>query len=306
MRAIPVMVLVSLVLAGCAEPPVEEEDPNDVKVIVDDDTGAIRGVVVDATITPVEGAQITAQGAGELLTATSDIDGIFVFNQLQPDTYVVTVTKELYSESTTSVVVEAGVDDPPIVNVQIEKLYDVDPYISTEKFKGFFQCGYNFAVSSTCVNDYSRICNPSLVPVCCAGGCFPELARAVDNREYETVLGENWGTVNIEVVWKASLAGTSDEMGMTVSYKAREGASHWWFSGSGSSPMVKRLDCAALCGDDFPSTMPREGLEDLFVFFSAGETNVAIGQEFEVFHTTSYIAPLPDGWSFVNGDEDPF
>ncbi len=311
MRVLSLLALASLLLAGCAsvEPEPVQDDPGNVDVVVDDTTGAIRGVVVDASISPIAEADVVAEGAGERFETKSNEEGIFVFNQLDPGVYFVTVSKDLHTESQTSVQVEAGLEDPPIVRVQIERLYDVDPFITQEKFKGFFQCAYSLLVSSTCVNDYSRICNPNTVPVCCPGGCFPELARTLDNREYVTELGENWGTVNIEMVWKPSVAGTSAEMGMTVSYKAREGASHWWSSNSGESPMITRLDCSALCTDkeeEFPDKIPRSGLPDLFTFMSAGSGNVALGQEFEIFHTTSYIAPLPEGWSFVNGDEPPF
>ena len=32
----------------------------------------------------------------------------------------------------------------------------------------------------------------------------------------------------------------------------------------------------------------------------------ALDQEFEVWHTQSYYLPLPEGWSFRDGDAAPF
>ncbi len=306
MRVLVAFLMVFTVLAGCAE--AEEapvDDVEDIKVEVDETTGAIRGVVVDETISPVAEATVTAQGGGVTLDAVTDADGIFVFNKIEPGPYVIKVDHPLFTDAQSSAVVEAGIENPPLVRIQIERLYDVDPFISQFKFKGYFQCAYNALVSSTCVNDYTRICG-NVHPDCCPGGCAPELASAVDNREYVMAIDPNWQTINIEMVWEPSMAGTSSTMGLTTSYKERVGASHNWGSFSGESPMIARLDCSALCGDDFPSQFPAEGLEDFFVFMAAGSGNVAIGQNFEIIQTTSYIAPLPAEWSFVKGDAPPF
>ncbi len=308
MRVLGLSFVIALMLAGCADSGAVVEETDDLgkdQVKVDATTGAIRGVVVDQTISPVAGAQITVKGGGNVLESTSDADGLFVLNKLEPGTYFVTVTKQYYTETQSSVEVRAGVT-PDLVRIQIDELYDTQPFITREKFDGYFQCAYNALVSSTCINDYTRIC--TTVPPCCAGGCFPELSSLVDNREYVTALDPDWATINIELTWEASLAGTANTMGLTVSYKARVGASHNWGSFSGPDPMIARLDVTGVGGDasQFPGKIPYEGIDDLFVFMSAGSGNLALGQTFQVFQTTSYVAPLPEGYSFVNGDPDPF
>lgn len=301
--------VVALLLAGCANTAAPGDDEDTLgkdKVEVDETTGAIRGVVVDQTISPVPDAKVVVKGGGSEWSGTSDAEGLFIFNKMDPGTYFITVSKALFNEAQSSVEVAAGVASP-LVRVQIDALFDTDPYLTKEKFSGYFQCAYSLGVSSTCVNDYTRICG-NVDPSCCPGGCAPELASAVDNREYTTALQANWATINIEMTWDPSLAGTASSMGLTVSYKARVGASHNWGSFSGDDPMVARIDATERGGslDDFPGKIPFSGLEDLFVFMSAGSGNVALSQNFEVFHTTSYIAPLPAGWSLIRGDPEPF
>ncbi len=306
MRVQVLGLMVLLLLAGCAEKAPADEATNDLgqdRIEVDETTGAIRGLVVDQAITPIEGAHVIVQGAGEQLETTSDADGLFIFNRIDPGTYFVTVSKQFFTEAQSSVQVEAGVT-PELVRVQIDQLFDQQPFVVREKFEGYFQCAYNFAVSSTCVNDYTRI-DPTGT---CPGGCLKELSSLVDNREYVTAIDANWATINIELTWEASLAGTANTMGLTVSYYDRVGAGHNWGSFSGEEPMIARLDVTAVGGDEsvFPDRIPYSGLDDFFVFMAAGEGQVAVGQSFEVFQTTSYIAPLPEGYSFVKGDPDPF
>lgn len=133
------------------------------------------------------------------------------------------------------------------------------------------------------------------------------ITGVVDHREYVTPLEEGWQSIVIELVWEPSLAGTSDTMGMTLSYHARVGASHNWGCGSGESPFQCRRDYSSIGGeDDFPNKIPPEGIDDLFVFMSAGGGNVALQQEFENFHSEFFYGVPPEGWSFVNGDGNPF
>lgn len=309
MRVVVVCAILSaVVLAGCAEnsepTPVEDDTFDDVEVEVTDETGAIRGVVVDQSITPVEGALVTFVHAGREMSAMTDAEGRFAFSKIEPGTYFLTVTKLNYDETQSTVTVEAGIEQPPIVKVQLNRLFDENPYMEQFTFNGFFNCAYRIPISSTCVNDYTRIC--TVYPPCCPGGCFPELARLVDTREYITQLEAGWQTFVVEAVWEPSLAGTSNELGMTVSYAARQGASHNWGGAVGENPLYYRTDVLE-SPSEFPGDIPKEGLEDLFIFFASGSfPSLSVQQSFEVFHTEFFYGKPPEGWSLVAGDGNPF
>lgn len=295
-------------LAGCAEEPSEAGEPgefDDLGVEVDEDTGIILGVVVDQAIVPVEGVRVQLEGGGGPLETLTDADGRFVFDDLEPGSYFVTVSKPGYAGTQSSVVVEAGVEKPPVLKVQVERLFDQDPYMETLQFVGFVGCAYNFLVSSTCVNDYTRI-----LPVC-GGGCAPQVTGVVDQREYRSEVGNGWQTVLWEMTWDSSLSGTAEEMQITVSYEDRVGASHWFSSVSMGQPYRMQVDVGVPGpGAQIPSGEPElidaEGRDDLWNMISAGESDVAVQQEVEIFQSNFYFAAAPDGWSLLAGDGNPF
>ncbi len=314
MRLLSLAVIAALILAGCADDaaPVTEEDDtlgND-KVEVDKNTGAIRGVVVDQTISPIEGAEVVAKGAGNEVSGISDVDGLFVFNKLDPGVYVVTVAKMLYQEVSTTVQVVADVK-PELVTIKMDRLFDQDPYMETQKYEGFVGCAYNAGVSSTCVNDYTRICG-NVDPSCCPGGCAPQITGVVDQREYQSSVGPGWQSIVWELTWESSLTGTAEEMGLTVSYATRQGASHWYTSTSQAQPFRLQCDVGIDCPEMSTNAANPEGRinatgqDDLWNMISAGDGNVALQQTIEVFQSNFYYAPAPEGWALLNGDEDPF
>src|SRR5688572_18477641 len=54
-----------------------------------DTTGVLRGVVVDASVRPLAGVDVTATGPGGQLTGTTSEAGAFGFDRLEPGTYFV-------------------------------------------------------------------------------------------------------------------------------------------------------------------------------------------------------------------------
>lgn len=310
MRALLFLLLLAAGLAGCAEEgaaPEEQtsEDFDDVEVTVTDTTGAIRGVVVNDAIVPVAEATIEL-GQGDATTKT-DAQGRFSFSDLDPGTYFLTITKPVHEPAQTSVVVEAGVEEPPIVKVQLNRLFTETPYMETVNYRGFVGCAYNMFISSTCVNDYTRI-DPTGT---CNGGCAPFVTGVVDQREYQSEVGRGWQTIIWEMAWESSAAGTAEEMQITVSFKERQGASHWYTSKSSPQPFRLQCDVDTICpeqqdGADGEPMIDPEGQDNLWNMISAGDSNVALQQDIEIFQSNFYFAPPPEGWSFIAGDDNPF
>jgi hypothetical protein len=110
----------------------------------DQQTGGIRGVVVDAAITPVVGAKV-AMANGALGTVT-DKAGLFSFSGLKPGDYFFTVSKPGYTTVQASATVHAGDATPPVVKVQVEYLVGQQPYIEVYKLNGFYDCTFGTAV----------------------------------------------------------------------------------------------------------------------------------------------------------------
>jgi len=299
-------------LAGCADDaavaPMEDDEFQDLDVQVTDDTGAVRGVVVNDAIVPVAGADVSLPVTPQdVWTTQTDIEGRFSFSKVPPGTYFLTISKAVHEAAQAGVTVTAGDDSPDIVKVQLARMYSQDPYVETVQYAGFVGCAYSFGISSTCVNDYTRI-DPTGT---CPGGCAPFVTGVVDQREYQSEVGAGWQSIIWEMVWESSVAGTAESMGLTVSFKDRSGASHWYTRTSQSQPFRLQCDVGILCpeqqdGDDGEPMIDPDGQDDLWNMIGAGDGSVAIQQEVEIFQTNFYFAPSPEGWSFVAGDPEPF
>lgn len=141
-----VSIFVTAVFAGCADSEAAVEKPVLVpesakEVQVTKQTGAIRGLVVDATIKPVKGVNITLTTAG-LSTVTAE-DGGFVFSNLEPGDYFVSASKANFQSIQTSTTVVAGVADPKLVRIILPLLEGaLAPYANTQMWRGFLQCGF--------------------------------------------------------------------------------------------------------------------------------------------------------------------
>lgn len=295
----------ALALAGCADGGDDRPAPQDLVVETSPGLGAVVGVVVDEAILPLADAQVVLESDPPREQAT-DAQGQFAFADVAPGTYFLRVAKAGYDAAQASVEVKADEPAPPVVKVQLARLFDQDPFVEQFKFDGFLTCSY-FAVLITapCITDYTSIVVP--------GGAAPVLREVQgDTRDYELAIGAGWQQMVIEMAWEPSAAGTSQGLGVTVSHTQRL-ASHWFASDGGPNPFRLQIDVGAAHpthqGD--PSMIPAEGIPDLFAFVNVQEGEgelaaVALNQEFELFHHTFYYATAPPEWSFVAGDPLPF
>lgn len=174
MRVVVMLLVLTLWSAGCAENPVDEEpedeafDELDTKATAD--TGVIRGIVVDATITPVDGVLVAITNTPH--TTQSNADGAFAFEGLEPGFYFLSFSKLGWQDIQVQAEVVAGVDRPAIVKVQMAADPSNQPYVQVEQFDGFIQCSNRFIVIglATCAtlgfgdDDFSRNYEPSFRP----------------------------------------------------------------------------------------------------------------------------------------------
>ncbi len=143
-----IALMLAVSLAGCADDtapvPTEETTAADDKVKATDTTGVIRGVVVDSAIVPIAGAVITIKSTGA--EALSLEDGSFGFSELDPGNYFMQISKVGFVSVQAQAKVDAGVDKPPVVRVQLTADEAYNPFSATQIYKGLYQCGTSVLV----------------------------------------------------------------------------------------------------------------------------------------------------------------
>lgn len=306
------LLALAIVLAGCSDggdPGAASASPDefdDLGLRATATTGILLGVVVDDTIRPLAGAAVDlAVPGGGNRTATTDGEGRFAFGGLEPGSYLLRASLLNHQAAQTTAQVEAGVDDPPVVRVQLARLYSQEPYSVPQKIEGFIQCGYAVGgvMSSVCLNDYTHFVGPYTCREC---------EHILDRRGGDFSTDAGWQTMVFEMDWTPSAQGTSPEMRLTVSHFPRP-ASHWYCGGAGTSPVLVRMEVGVVCEDqqDEPELVPPEGELNMTLFGAANAPDgqpaaVAWSQQFTVYVHQFYHGKPPEGWSFVAGDQPPF
>lgn len=311
-----VALFVVSVLAGCSgggtgAPPAETSF-DDLGGSVSATTGLIRGVVVDERILPVADATVDLSGAADAPNQTTDDQGRFLFSGLQPGTYFLAVSSPLHKAQQTSVDVEAGVAEPKVVRVLVERLFKQDPFSVQVVREGFFQCsqaGAGLYASSNCVYDpYRWAFGPEGSPT------QPVDNVTQQNREWHSDVGPGWQALVFEMEWTPTSQGTSANMGIVVStYKPERDGAHHFAQFTGGTPMRGQIDVGVQhesAADVEPTTIPPEGMTDMSYFVSVARDGatpgLAVNQQFKLYLTMFHYGKPPEGWSIVNGDPLPF
>ncbi|MGB1585991.1 MAG: carboxypeptidase-like regulatory domain-containing protein [Thermoplasmatota archaeon] len=137
--------LVAALLAGCSDEAAPADDEPDLglegELEATESTGVIRGVVLDPSIVPIQGATVTL---GDGTTVQTNANGGFGFSNLEPGTYFLDITKLGFTPTQTSAEVEAGVDLPPVVKVQLVPDASSAPYVQAFQFDGYMACSLSY------------------------------------------------------------------------------------------------------------------------------------------------------------------
>lgn len=312
------LAVTATVLAGCAGGGTADEvsagEFDDLGLESSSTTGVLLGVVVDDAIRPIPEVDVTVtKPDGNALQAKTDDLGRFAFGSLFPGTYRIETFHPQFRAAQTTAEVVAGVAEPPVVRILVERLFTQEPFSELIKFDGFLSCSYSFPVGSTCVNDYTRLI--AFVPGC-EGGCLRDynVSKQGGNiREYTSVVNPGWQQIVFETTWEPSFDGTSPELTISVSYFTRISTGHFFAGLSAPNPMRLQVDLGEepdgmQAQEGEPEMIGPEGRPDLFVFFNngGGPGSVTIQQPFQNFQTTFHYGLPPPDWSFVRGDPLPF
>ncbi|MEK6975300.1 MAG: carboxypeptidase-like regulatory domain-containing protein [Candidatus Thermoplasmatota archaeon] len=140
--------LTAMAFAGCSSGGGEGGQ----RLQVDEDTGGIRGLVVDQSIVPVGGATASLTGGPDAgKSVVTGPDGLFNFTGLQPGDYIVSVGKAGFKASQSSTTVVAGDAQPPIIKLQLERIATAEPYLDHFKLDGYYSCTFAlFFITDSC------------------------------------------------------------------------------------------------------------------------------------------------------------
>jgi len=272
------LLLATMALAGCSDeaPPAPVVD-DDLKAT--DTTGIIRGVVVDGAIVPVADATISIQGSET--KATTNAEGRFGFDGLEPGTYFLSASKPGYTSIQRSVDVRAGVDDPPVQTMSIVRIPGTEPFYQTYTWEGYLECG----VGSQHINNAA---NP----------CFVS-PSSINTESIE--LGGSPSFVQAEMVWEQTNQ-FGDNLKLSIT-DTSQGDLDNYAAGEGQSPVVVRVNQSLL--DQHLPPMEGELLLRVFPGYDGSDASIVLQQRFSVFINVFYNhVPDPD-WVFVEDGAPP-
>jgi hypothetical protein len=312
------LLLTALVLAGCAggsdDPTVDELAGGAPELEVTETTGGVRGVVVDDAIRPIKGATVEVMGTDKSLE--TDESGLFAFSGLEAGTYFVKANHPLYAGAQQNVEVVAGVADPVPVKFLLTRVVLANPYITTEKFDGYIVCSAGHpevGYSEECGEGAGVPCVDPMVPCGRVGGQGNNQVQYdfyVDNLDVKSIV--------VELVWEPTAQ--TQASGELLTYVSTQWVcdpfcgGNVFANGGGPSPLILRGEAenGTIGGEEFT-------VEEPFTIFTWANPNtydpatgsvpmgsVMLNQPYQAFITKSYYLPLPETWSFVNGDKTPF
>ncbi|MEK6985939.1 MAG: carboxypeptidase-like regulatory domain-containing protein [Candidatus Thermoplasmatota archaeon] len=250
------------------------------------------------------GAIVTVKANGETLSNTTNDNGGFGFEGLEPGTYFVAASKLGFQEGQTSVEVEANNADAPVVRLTLEAAQGfVKPYAVPDKHTGYIECGVGTAVV--------------LVAVCAAPNSLTGQQITADEFTHFIAMDSGVPTwITGEMIWEST-----QSLGNTLRIAVRTSTFEAWSGGTyldningstGPSPLLYAASTADIADGNLGNESI--GLE-LDVFTANGVCDPATGtcvagatlqQKFELITHTFYgFRPSPDYRFTVDGSPKP-
>lgn len=265
MRALlSALLFLTVILAGCADkgPAPETGDEDALQVDPSDGLGAISGVVIDDTITPVAGASVQIIDGP---STVADEVGRFAFQDLEPGTYFLLANATGFESIQSQAIVEA--DKVTYPKIQLPRDVSPQPYFDSLRHEGFIQMspGIGGFVIEVLAGEY--------VDLCACNFTFEHM---------DTV-----ETYVFEVFYEETITGPVPHGGYYWEL--------WWYepfvdgqTGYGHNPINVHLD-----GEFY------RGAEVLEARLTGPDEWISYQQEFEIILTRFHLEPAPEGWSIL-------
>ncbi len=283
-------------LAGCADataPETEDEVLLDEELQATETTGVIRGVVVDATIAPIPG--VTVVIGSQEMQATTNENGAFGFQGLEPGFYVLEASKPGHVPVTTQAEVLAGVDTPPAIRILMEADAASVPRADLYKFDGMVKCGLS----------YIAACGAFAIVGIDVGDSFMATFELPSPPQH----------ITMEALWKGTQP-TGDEFQLRLGHTPA-GPDTVDDTATGPSPQQAQINATVVAaagigaGNDLVGRMFVWDMEGTGIEENTGQCvpvptitqwcqgpGAAIDQKFELFTHAFYNFSPDEGWQF--------
>jgi hypothetical protein len=260
------LLLVTVAFAGCSGDGDKEEEPEPTA-----QTGCIVGVVVDAAIVPLEGANVSLPRTNASFVTLAD--GEFTFCELDPGLYIVQARRVDYLPMEVNAEVRAGETADAQIVLPVDPA--PKPFHRTVAYHGFVNASAGFA---------SSVVDPVADPVYDELGVDPCHCRFRFNAEGPV------HTFIVEATWDDSLPSAigptqyyaelaAVESGNTVGNYIQD-PGYWYVEGAEFDEVDRTYDVSLYADDAWPAAQ----------------------QDYELFVTAFYYRKPPEGWSFIEGD----
>jgi hypothetical protein len=271
------LVALLLTLAGCSSSPEAPTDPPE-PILAASDLGTLFGIVVDSTITPMQGVDLVIRGMERNTTTSSD--GAFRFVDLPAGSYVVLASKFNFVtvESRTDVVEGAAPDELRIV---LNQRAGTEPLLSPIQFDGHMTCGL-------------RLPEGTFASGCVVGGFVGDFGG---HQTYLDIESGNVTWVQTEIVWTPQ-SQTADSLCLRI-------AVYGLADQCGPSGILMAIDEAASeAGGIGMGTKPQ--LVMYADYLVQGTVGIAFEQPFQAFTHVFYNWVPENGWVFsADGEPTP-
>lgn len=293
MRLLITTLLIALSLAGCADeaPPTLDESEQGFEELggeVTETTGLIRGIVLDPAIVPIEGVTVKVLSL-DLETVTNE-DGAFVFDELEEGTYFLEISKIGYNTTQAAADVQAGVERPPAVKIQLTPNPDSVPYVDSFQNRGYLVC------STSAVN----ACGLVDVILCIAGSC------EFLGDQFSVTVGitspPTW--INSEMVWQSTQAlGQNLDFYLDTTVKGDDVSDSHIRSVAGPSPLLLTVDAEEADANGMGTT--HDLYHRIFPQLEDPTSAVFLDQAFDVYSHVFYNYMPYDGWRITEDGTVP-
>jgi hypothetical protein len=277
------LLLVATVLAGCSGGGSKSDDCTDRCPIPPPakGKGVIVGLVVDGGFSPVKGAKVIVTSTE--LSDVSDDAGRFMFQDVNPGLYQLTVSKPGYGTVNPTVDVIADDTAPEVTKVLLMRIPGTEPYVEPLVFEGFIECSAgaaldagNYAFYSACSHSALQdVLNDRFAVTYELEGAVPTFAQS-------------------EMVWTSSQA-LGNALAVMYSRGGGTVAPVDYVSARGTSPLVIKANQTVLETNEIVSENP------LWIrAFPWAETvvGVTLQQKFTVYTHLFYNFEPAEDWTF--------
>lgn len=277
----------AVALAGCSGGgnggSADEPDTGDLDLVATEDTGIIRGVVVDDRIVPLAGVKVTLAGVAKE-TVSNEVGG-FGFDGLEPGTYFIEAAKPGFRTIQQGTEVKAGVAEPPIVRILLAADPTTRPSYEVFHFQGYLEC--SFVAGTPYTGGYFMPCDvPFAGPI------------GSDNNYMEYPIAGNASWIHVSLVWDATQA-----FGRNLYFNVLDNYGEYnvpvW--SGGPSPLLGDANATAIAESKINEQ--QSFIIEVASDGEAGFAGASLKQSFDAFIVVFHGFEPPEGYNYVeHGD----